>query len=369
MMWNWQLSAWPNWLYLPDALEERERQFLFRAGKLVGMRSHIADGYRDAATVDLLVEEAMKTSLIEGEYLDRSSVQSSLRRAFGLKADSHHGESESGVAEMMADGYRTWQERLDAETLHRWHRMVCRGRRDLDSIGDWRRGESPMQVVSGRPGRYRVHFEAPPASRLPDEMKRFFNWYNSTALDGPNPMPALARAGLAHLYFITVHPYEDGNGRIARAICDKALAQSVDQPVLTGLSIQIEKSRNEYYQQLNATNRTLSADGWLEWFSNIILGALDRSRCLLEHSLFKAQLMDRLHGRINDRQTKALLRIYAEGPDGFKGGLSASNYMRITRTTPATARRDLGQLVELGALDRTGERRGTRYWLPDGHNG
>ncbi len=200
-------------------------------------------------------------------------------------------------------------------------------------------------------------------------MLKFIDWYNASAPDGGKPIPALARAGLAHLHFIAIHPYEDGNGRIVRALCEKALAQAVGEPTLTGLSIQIEKTRDQYYDQLEGAGHTLNVDDWLAWFGDTVILALEYSWRLVSHLIYKTQLLDRLRGRINDRQTKVLLRVFKEGPEGFKGGLSTANYMRITDATPGTARRDLLKLVELGALVRTGELKGTRYWLADGETG
>ena len=169
--------------------------------------------------------------------------------------------------------------------------------------------------------------------------------------------------GMAHLYFESIHPFEDGNGRIGRAIAEMALAQGLGQPSLTALSVMIERRRKAYYAALEQAQAGLEITSWLLWFGDTVLAAQDHSRRTIEFIFEKSKLLERLRGRMNSRQEKALLRVLREGVDGFAGGLSAQNYMSITRTSAATARRDLSNLVALGALVRTGEKRGTRYWL------
>lgn len=202
-----------------------------------------------------------------------------------------------------------------------------------------------MQILSGPIHRPRVHFEAPPSERVASEMHRFCAWFNATAPDGLAPLPALTRAGLAHLRFEIIHPFEDGNGRIGRAIAEKVLAQSMGQPTLTALSLILHKRRSEYYRALERACISLDVSEWLDFL------------------IAKTRLFDRLRGQLNRRQEKALLRVMREGPGGFEGGLSAAKYVSITGASPATARRDLIELVTLGALVRSGERRGTRYRL------
>jgi Fic family protein len=214
-----------------------------------------------------------------------------------------------------------------------------------------------MQVVSGPIQKPKVHFEAPPSSTMQDEMTQFVSWFETAQL------PALTKAGLAHFYFVCVHPFEDGNGRIARALSEKALAQALGQPSLLALSRQIEAKRKAYYDTLEASNKSLEITDWLVWFADTALAAQAYSIALIDHLITKTKMLDRLRGQLNPRQEKALIRIFDAGPDGFEGGLSAKNYMTITGTAPATARRDLGDLVSKSALIRTGERRGTRYWL------
>lgn len=200
-------------------------------------------------------------------------------------------------------------------------------------------------------------------------MAQFCQWFNDTAPNGSTPLPALTRAGLAHLYFECIHPFDDGNGRIGRAIAEKALAQGTGQSSLIALSLTIEQQRHQYCREPERANKDLEADRWLSGFADTVLSAQRHTLGWLEFLIAKTKLLDRLHGQINSRQEKALLRLVREGPEGFRGGLSAGNYQSITGAPPATARRDLVDLVALGALRRTGELRGTRYWLAFGTSG
>jgi Fic family protein len=365
MTWNWQESDWPNFRFQPDRLAERENVFLRQCGVVVGTVRHLPDDDRLPLVIDLYSTEALKTSEIEGELLDRDSVQSSLRRKFGLQTDNRRvPPAEQGIAQLLTDLYRRFTDPLDDETLFQWHGWIMRGRQDLNDAGAYRTHVEPMQVVSGALHAPKVHFEAPPSARVPDEMKRFCAWFNETAPGGKQQLPALARAGVAHLYFECIHPFEDGNGRIGRAIAEKALAQTAGQPSLTALSLLIHQQRADYYTQLEAANKKLDIDDWLSWFADTVLAAQDYTLHWLDFVLAKTRLLDRLRGQLNERQEKALLRMMREGPEGFRGGLSAGNYTSITGAPAATARRDLTHLVELGALVRTGQLKGTRYWLP-----
>ncbi len=364
MNWNWQHPDWPRFRYSTGRLAERETLFLRQSGVVVGTVRHLPDTERLPLVIELMSTEALKTSEIEGDLLDRDSVQSSLRRQFGLQTDGRRvAPAEQGIAELLTDLYRTFAAPLDEDTLFRWHRWVTQGRTDLRVVGGYRTHPEPMQVVSGPSHEPRVHFEAPPSATVAVEMAAFIAWFNATGPAGDQPLPALARAGLAHLYFESIHPFEDGNGRLGRGIAEKALANGAGQPSLTALSLVIQLRRKEYYAQLEAANKGLEVDAWLDWFADVVLAAQAHTLGWLEFLIQKTRLLDRLRGQINARQERALLRLFREGPDGFTGGLSAGKYMAITGAPAATARRDLGQLVELGALRRTGQLKSTRYWL------
>ena len=264
---------------------------------------------------------------------------------------------------MMVELHRSFAESLSEETLFRWHRMVMSGSHNLRNVGRYRTGAEPMQVVSGAVHEPKVHFEAPPSSCVPSEMKRFITWFGRTAPGRDEPLPALTRAGIAHLYFESIHPFEDGNGRIGRAIAEKTLAQSLGRSTLTALAATILARRKSYYEALEAANKENDITRWLMWFAGVTIEAQGRTIALVEFLIDKTKLLDRLKGQLNARQEKALLRMFREGPEGFKGGLSAGKYSTITRASPATTTRDLADLVEKGALVREGERRYARYRL------
>jgi Fic family protein len=364
MTWNWQQSDWPHFTWKQDRLALAEQQFLVGGGVLLGTVKHLDEEERNQLTVEAMSTEALTTSEIEGEILDRASVQSSIQRQLGLAADNRRvAPRERGVAEMMVDLYRTFSAPLSEEMISGWHRMLMSGSTDIKDVGRYRTSDEPMQVVSGAAGAPKIHFEAPPSARIPGEMAGFIDWFMRTAPGGTEPLSALTRAGAAHLYFETIHPFEDGNGRIGRAIAEKSLAQSLGQPTLIVLAATILGRRASYYHALEEASKRNEITDWLAWFSGVTIEAQRRTLALTEFLIEKAKLFDRLKGQLNDRQQKALLRMFKEGPDGFKGGLSAGNYGTITDASPATATRDLVDLTEKGALVRTGELRHARYNL------
>ncbi|WP_199556456.1 Fic family protein [Sandaracinobacteroides hominis] len=364
MRWNWQQPDWPQFTYDAEALRLQEQQFLKGAGIVLGAMAHLDGEDRQGLMIAMIAEEAVDSSAIEGEFLDRASVQSSVAQHLGIKADVRRASAaEAGAAQLMALLYRSYATPLSEEVLCQWHATLLNGRRDLKDVGAYRTHADPMQIVSGAVYAPKVHFEAPPSERVPDEMASFIRWFNESGPAGPRPVSALARAGIAHLWFETIHPFEDGNGRLGRALAEKALAQSVDAPVVTALAQTIQRNRKAYYEQLHRASLSNVTDGWLGWFATAVLAAQERSRRSVEFIIAKARLLDRLAGRINARQERALLRMFAEGIDGFKGGLSASNYRTITDATSATATRDLAELVEMGALRKQGQLRYTRYHL------
>jgi len=364
MRWNWQKPDWPNFTWDHSRTNAAEEQFLLRTGVVIGTVKHLREDDRNLLLVEAMSGEALTTSEIEGEILNRASVQSSIQRQLGLAADTLRvARAEQGIAEMMVDLYRSSSQPVSNEMLFRWHRMVTAGRGDLADMGKYRTNPEPMQVVSGRIGAQKVHFEAPPSTRVPVEMKRFISWFARTEPHGTEPLPAITRAGIAHLYFESIHPFEDGNGRIGRAIAEKAIAHSLGQPIFVGLSTTLLAHRKSYYDALERASKQMDATQWVDWFAEIALEAQRRTIAQVEFLIAKVKLLDRLRDNINERQLKALQRMLREGPEGFKGGLSAGNYSTITGASPATTTRDLADLTEKGALVRTGERRHARYAL------
>lgn len=364
MRWNWEQPDWPNFSWDRTRLVQAEEQFLRGTGVLIGSAKHLGTDDRNWLIVEGMSGEAVTTSEIEGEILNRASVQSSIQRQLGLTTTRRRiPPAEQGISELMVDLYRTIPEPLTKEMLLGWHQMVMSGRRDLKDVGRYRTSVEPMQVVSGAMHEPKVHFEAPPSKRVPAEMARFIDWFNRTAPNGQEPLPALTRAGVAHLYFECIHPFEDGNGRIGRVIAEKALVQSFGETILIALGTAILAHHRKYYDALEAANKQNEVTSWVRWFADIALEAQRRTTAQVEFLIAKTRLLDRMRGQLNDRQSRAVLRMLEEGPEGFKGGLSAGNYSTITGATPATTTRDLADLVDKGALLRDGERRYARYTL------
>ena len=364
MVWNWQQPDWPEFSWQTSRLARAEEQFLLGAGVFVGTTRHLSAEDHDQLIVEAMSNEALTTSEIEGEILNRDSVQSSIRRQLGLSTDGRRvGPAERGIAEMMVDLYRNFSAPLDDTTLFSWQRMLFSGRSDLRDMGRYRTHPEPMQIVSGKIYEPKVHFEAPPSARVASEMARFIDWFNRTAPAGSATLPAVTRAGMAHLYFECIHPFEDGNGRVGRAIAEKALSQSLGRPSMTALTATILIKRRSYYEALEAANKRNEITDWLAWFAGASIEAQQRTLAEVLFLIDKTRLLDRLRGQLNARQEAVVLRMLREGPAGFLGGLSASNYVRIANASPATATRDLVDLVAKGALRRSGERRHTRYHL------
>jgi Fic family protein len=364
MNWNWENPDWPNFTYDSTQLEPSGRRFLLQSGEFIGAFKHIGAEDQDTLRIELIGDEAVKTSEIEGEILNRDSVQSSLRYQLGLGAERPGiTPAERGIAKMMVDLYRSFADALTEKTMFDWHRMLLSGDRSIRVIGGYRTHAEAMRVISGPIHRPIVHFEAPPSSHVPAEMKQFVTWFNDTAPGGNTPLSPLTRAGIAHLYFVCVHPFEDGNGRIGRAVAEKSLAQNLGQPSLIALAYTIERKRADYYAALERNNKEIEITDWLKYFANTILEAQNNAIRRVDFYVAKAKFYQKHRGALNARQQKVIARIFREGIDGFEGGLSADNYISISGTSRATATRDLQDLVEKGALTRTGELRHTRYQL------
>ena len=326
MQWNWQQPDWPNFRWNSEALAALEARFLQQSGVVIGVVKHLGEEDRTSVVLDVMTDEAMKTSQIEGELLNRDSVQSSLRREFGLETERRRiPPAERGIAEMMMALYRGFADPLTEEVLSDWHRMVLSGRSDVDAVGRYREHEDAMQVVSGPLHKPNIHFEAPSSHAMSQEMAQFLGWFAACGPGGKTPLPGLTRSGLAHLYFVSIHPFEDGNGRIGRAISEKALSQAIGQPSLIALSQTIQRKRSAYYDALEAANKGNEITDWLVYFAQTVLEAQEHSLALIDFLLEKTRFHDRFRGRLNPRQEKAIARMFREGLEGFKGGLSAAN--------------------------------------------
>ena len=362
--WNWQKDDWGNFTYNKREIEKLEREYSRQSGFSLGIARHLSREDQNELIVELVCNEAIKTSEIEGEFLDRESLQSSIRREFGLGIADHHRikPAEAGIAEMMKDIFTRYDSPLTEKTLCNWHEMLMSGRRNIE-IGKYRTHKEAMQVVSGRYDKPKVHFEAPPSADLPKEMEKFIDWYNKSAPGGKEPLTPLVRAGIAHIYFVSIHPFEDGNGRIGRGIVEKSLSQNMGQPTLIAISSTIDDKKREYYEELAAQSTGNDVTNWLIYFGKTIISAQKQTIKQVDFIITKAKFFDAHKENLNPRQLKVINRILLEGPKGFQGGFSAKNYRTITKSPSATATRDLQDLVSKGIFSKTGQLKSTRYTL------
>ncbi len=343
-------ADWPHFIWSDSALSQALAAGRHKQGRLIGRMEALGFALRAEATLRSLTEEVVKSSEIEGEVLDRAQVRSSLARRLGMDvgalapADRHV----DGVVEMMLDATENYAAPLRDERLFGWHAALFpTGRSGIAriTVGGWRQDRSgPMQVVSGRPGRERVHFQAPAAKLVPKEMKAFLRWFN--AADGIYPV---LKAGIAHFWFVTIHPFDDGNGRIARAIADLQLARSEkSRQRFYSMSAQIRQERRAYYDILEATQKgSLDITPWLAWFLGCLDRAFDGAETILGSVLAKARFWERHGGeRFNDRQRRLVNRVL----DGFEGKLTSSNWAKLAKTSQDTAGRDIDDLVARGIL-------------------
>lgn len=362
---SWQQKDWPHFEYSLQSIEDELFLFAEKTGKVAGILNALPQSIQTEAIIDIMVSEAIKTSEIEGEYLSRKDVLSSIRKNLDLISGPEYAADKKavGVGELMIDVRNTYREELTREKLYAWHKMLLKGARGIE-IGAWRTHEDPMQVVSGALGKQKVLYEAPPSSRIPGEMKNFITWFNETAPGGTKEIKkAPVRSAIAHLYFETIHPFEDGNGRIGRAIAEKALSQGIGRPVLLSLSKAIEAKKNMYYDALQKAQSSNKITEWINYFVKTVLTAQTDAEELIDFTLKKTKFFDGFKGQLTERQSKVIRRMLEEGPKGFAGGMNAGKYASIGKVSKATATRDLQDLLKMGAIVLFGEAggRSTKY--------
>lgn len=353
----WQAPDWPHWRYDLAALVEPMARVSHAQGLLSGRLADVGLSLRDQASLAALTDDVLKTSEIEGDHLNAGSVRSSIARRLGVDIGAlapvdRHVE---GVVDMVLDATRNYAQPLTTERLCAWHAALFpTGYSGLSRIstGTWRADtHGPMQVVSGPVGRQKVHYEAPPADRLTVEMDRFLAWLNTPA----STEPALIRAGLAHLWFVTVHPFDDGNGRIARAIGDLLLARADGSAQrFYSLSAQIQRERRAYYDILERTQKgTLDVTAWLLWFFQMLDEAIKHAHGMLDAVLATARFWQRQQGTtLNPRQIKVLNRLLGDR-GGFEGKLTTGKWAALAKCSSDTALRDISELLERGVLQRS----------------
>ena len=366
-MWIHEHKDWPRFAWDVETLAFKLADVRHRQGRLLGRMECLDFGLKREATLRTLTSDAVKSSAIEGENLDPKEVRSSIVRRLGIDVAGPAPASRDveGVVEMTLDAAQRFAEPLTKERLFGWHAALFpTGRSGMRriTVGAWRTADAgPMRVVSGYVGREKVHFEAPHADRLEREMAAFIAWFEND--DGVDPV---LRAGLAHFWFVTIHPFEDGNGRVTRAIADMALARADGTPDrFYSLSSQIESERKDYYDQLERRQRgTPNVTGWLEWFLDCLGRAVDGADLALNAVLFKARLWERINREpVNERQRLIVNRMLE---DDFKGHMNTSKYARMAKCSTDTALRDIQELKAHGILiQNPGRGRSTSYRLPE----
>lgn len=363
----WQSSAWPQWRYDLAALARPLAEVSRAQGLLLGRLADVGGATRDQASLLALTDDVVKTSEIEGEHLNVASVRSSIARRLGVDIGAlapvdRHVEA---VVEMVLDATANCWQPVTDERLFGWHAALFptgySGMARIN-VAAWRDDQSgPMQVISGPMGRQKLSTEAPPADRPPSEMARFIDWLNAES-----DVPPLLKAGLGHLWFVTLHPFDDGNGRIARAVGDLLLARADGSPQrFYSLSAQIQRDRKGYYEILERTQKgDMDVTGWLVWFLDSLRCALDQAHQTLDSVLTKARFWQRwVATPLNERQAKVLNRLL----DGFDGKLTSSKWAAIGKCSADTALRDINDLLARGVLRKiAGGGRSTGYELNDG---
>lgn len=365
MVYNWQHKEWPHFRFSLDNVEDDLFVFTERMGGISGLLRSLPEDTRLETLIDIMVAEGIKTSEIEGEFLNRKDVMSSIKKNLGLlsKNESIADKKAEGIGELMTAVRSTFKDPLTKEQLFAWHTMLMRSDKSV-LVGKWRTHKEPMQVVSGAMGKQKVHFEAPPSAAVAKEMNAFIKWFNATGPGGAQEIKkGPVRSAIAHLYFESIHPFEDGNGRIGRAIAEKALSQGSGRPVMLSLSRTIDANKKAYYQALEKAQKTIEITGWIKYFLKVVLDAQIESEEQIDFTLKKTRLFDRFSNRLNNRQLMVVKRMMEEGAKGFEGGMNARKYTGITKTSKATATRDMQDLVEKGIFAAAGGGRSTSYAL------
>ena len=367
--WIWNSPSWPNLSYDAQTLEEPLRRARMECGLLFGRAEAISVDERLRVERDVWSGEAVATAAIEGEVLGLASVRSSVARRLGIDVSltASVPRQVEGLLDVMESAAADWDSELSAQRLCRWQAALFpAGGSALRSIetGQFRSHADPMQIVSGPIGRESVHYVAPPSAAVPAEMDRFLEWFNRTR-DGS--IDGVLRAGLAHVWFESIHPFEDGNGRVGRAVVDMALAQDTRRATrLHGVSSELQRRQHNYYDALNAAQRgSGEVTDWLSWFTEVFTEACRARAALIDESLVRARFwQEQKHVALNERQRKVLNRMLEAGPGGFEGGLTQRKYVGMTGAASATAWRDIDDLLGKGLLVKgAGAGRSTYYDL------
>lgn len=355
-MYNWQMEGWPQFIFEDALFTKHERTFLQNAGRIDGQFAHYSQNESNETIVNLLVSEAISSSSIEGEMLSRPDLVSSIKRQLGFETPTHFIKDQRtvGFAKLLVTSRNNFAKPLSSNMLFNWHKLLMQGQ-VIKNPGVWRSHSEPMQIISGSIGRETVHFEAPPSAQVNYEMEKFIRWFGAE-----NTKNILVKSAIAHLYFESIHPFEDGNGRIGRLISEKALSFGLEKPIMFSISTIIEKKRKEYYESLKKAQKTLEVNDWILWFCEMVLEAQNSFEEIINFSIIKLKFFEKNDQKFNERQKKILSKMLETGII-FKGGMNTKKYVSITRCSIATATRDMQTLVEIGVFMPHGEGRSRSY--------
>ena len=364
-MYIWQMKEFPLFTYKKENIQSVIQELTLILGEVRGLMQGFSKEVLDDVFVQIMLSEAIQTSQIEGEYFSREDVISSLK--MNLRLESIHRPTANvkadAVAKLMIEVKKDFTKPLTLQLLLDWHKILMSNENRIQS-GIIRQGAEPMQVISGHYGEIEVHYEAPPSKLLPELLNQFIAWYQSFedkefGIIGD----AMITSALAHLYFETLHPFEDGNGRIGRALAEKVLAERLDMPIFLNISHAIELDKKKYYEEIKKAQRDLNVSNWIVYFCDVLLSAIKNTKNVAIHTLNKTKFFDRYSDQLNKREIKAINKMFDAGPSGFEGGMTAKKYISINKTSKPTATRDLQHLTEIGAFTQHGGGRSVYYEL------
>jgi Fic family protein len=362
---NWEQADWPNFTYkkveiksLFSLLEDKQSP--------INILKNTTENEEDLLTIlDVLTVEVQKTSAIEGEFYSKKDVISSIKKKLGIPQKNYNLQNKlaANISNFIVASRESFAEPLSKVMLCKWHSILFENYKDIE-IGNWRTHKEAMQVISGAFGKQKIHFEAPASNALPAEMKSFIAWFNDTAPNGNKPIKnVVIRAAVAHLYFLSIHPFEDGNGRIGRALAEKVFSQHSNKPVLLSLSYAFEKEKKAYYGALQKAQQHNDITAWLKYFIHTVYKAKVFTEKQIQFALKKQQFEQKWKATINSRQLKVIHKMLDSGFEGFEGGMNAQKYIGITKASKATATRDLQELQALKIFKQKGAGRSTSYGL------
>lgn len=365
MSYIWQQNPFPDFQFKIENFMEQIQEFSLEIGETNGLYQNVSEEHKVAILLQIAVTEACKTSEIEGEYFSREDIRSSLQKQLGLSdfAVPLKDKKAKAISNLVLKVREDHSKRLSLEMMKEWHRILMKEDKTVNE-GNWRISEAPMQIISGRFGKINIHFEAPPSKHLPELMTEFINWYHTFPYENLGSVArAMFKSALVHLYFETLHPFQDGNGRIGRFLSEKTMIETLGFPILISLSKCIEKNKNQYYEALKSTQNGGDISKWLQFFFKIFIESIKENKEIVHFVIKKVNYFDTFKSQLNNRELKVIGKMTENGLRIFEGGMTSKKYISIAKTSKATATRDLQHLFEIAAFTKMGEGRSVNYQI------